>query len=216
MKIKCIIMFFCMLLVCGCQDIKNKDIVSMTNKLASNIDKSNTYRTGYKYYLPTGMSIKEYSLYNDVIDAEEGIFYLYVDLISYSNKTENSYEKDEKAYYSSLINLNGKVGYLEINLQENNQYLIEIMFNYAKIEVMVDYDNINVALSHAVSILRSVEYNDSVVANLLGDDILNFQEEEYNIFNTTSSDSNYLKYVEEDELKEQEQENVIKDTDLIN
>ena len=216
MKIKCIIMFFCMLLVCGCQDIKNKDIMSMTNKLASSIDKSNTYRTGFKYYLPTGMSIKEYSLYNDVIDTEEGTFYLYVDLISYSNKTESSYEKDEKAYYSSVINLNDKVGYLEINLQENNQYLIEIMFNYAKIEVMVDYDNINVALSHAVSILRSVEYNDSVVANLLGDDILNFQEEEYNIFNTTSSDSNYLKYVEEDELKEQEQENVIKDTDLIN
>lgn len=216
MKIKCIIMIFCMLLVCGCQDIKNKDIVSLTNKLASSIDKSNTYRTGYKYYLPTGMSIKEYSLYNDVIDAEEGTFYLYVDLISYSNKTESGYEKDENAYYSSVLNVNDKVGYLEINLQENNQYLIEIMFNYAKIEVMVDYDNINVALSHAVSILRSVEYNDSVVANLLGDDILNFQEEEYNIFNTTSSDSNYLKYVEEDELKEQEQENVIKDTDLIN
>ena len=50
---------------------------------------------------------------------------------------------------------------------------------------------VNLALNYAVSILRSVEYNDSVIANLFGDDVLTFQEEDYNIFNTTSSDSNY-------------------------
>lgn len=216
MKIKYIIVIFCMLLICGCQNVKNKDIASIIDKLSSDIKQTNKYRTGYKYYLPTGVSVKEYSLYNDVLDSKEGTFYLYVDLISYSQKTTNTYETNKDSYYSTALNVGDKYGYLEINLQENDQYLIEIMFNYAKIEVMVDYDDINLALSHAVSILRSVEYNDNVIANLLGDDILNFQEEVYNIFNTTSSDSNYLKYVEEDELKEQEQENEIKDTDLIN
>ena len=216
MKIKYIIVIFGMLFVCGCQNINNKDIALITEKLSSDINKTNTYRTGYKYYLPTNMKVKEYSLYNDLIDSEEGLFYLYVDLISFYNKTVSTYEPNEDAYYSMALNMGEKYGYIEINLQENNQYLIEIMFNYAKIEVMVDYDNINLAVSHAVSILRSVEYNESVIANLLGEDILKFQEEVYNIFNTTSSDSNYLKYVEEEELKEKEQENEIKDTDLIN
>lgn len=216
MKIKYFIIIFCMFLICGCQDIKEKDISALTDKISKEISKSNIYRTGYKYYLPTNMRVKEYSLYNDVLVSGENTYYLYVDLISYYNKTENSYEKDDNAYYSEALNTNEKFGYIEINLQENDQYLIEIMFNYAKIEVMVDYDNINVAIAHAVSILRSIEYNENVIANLLGDDILNFQEEVYNIFNTTSSDSNYLKYVEEEENKELEKENEIKDTDLIN
>ena len=216
MKIKFSIIIFCMLLICGCQDIKNKDVPTFTNKLATQISKKNTYRTGYKYYLPANMSIKEYSLYNEVINSKQGLFYLYIDLISYYNKTSVFYEVSKDAHYSACLDFDGKSGYVEINLQENNQYLIEIMFNYAKIEVMVDYDNINIALSHAVSILRSVEYNDNVIANLLGEDVLNYQEEVYNIFNTTSSDSNYLKYVEEEELKEQKQEDKIKDTDLLN
>ncbi|MBE6155277.1 MAG: hypothetical protein E7164_00795 [Firmicutes bacterium] len=216
MKVKCLVILCLMMFICGCQKVQDKDISAITDKLASEIKKSNTYRSGYKYYLPTNMSIKEYSLYNDVINSEEGLFYLYVDIISFKDKSKNTYVVNEDAYYSALLEMDNKVGYIEINLQENDQYLIEIMFNYAKIEVMVDYDNINLALSHAVSILRSVEYNDSVIASLLGDSILNFQEEVYNIFNTTSSDSNYLKYVEEDELKEKEQEEEIKDTDLIN
>ena len=216
MKFKYVIIIFCMFLICGCQTVQQKDFSLITNKLATNINKHNTYRTGYKYYLPTGISVKEYSLYNEVLESNEGRYYLFLDLISYSNKVKKAYEINKDAFYSASINSGEKFGYVEINLQENGQYLIEIMFNYAKIEVMVDYEGINIVLSHAVSILKSVEYNNYVIANLVGEDILNFQEEEYNVFNTTSSDSNYLKYIEEDELKEQEQESELKDTDLIN
>lgn len=216
MKIKYVVIIFCMLLLCGCQNVQNKDIKTVTDKLATTIEKDNTYRTGYKYYLPSALNVKEYTLYNEILESENSTYYLYIDLISYFNKKQNTYEISDSAYYSATLNFDNKFGYIEINLQENDQYLIEIMFNYAKIEVMVDYDNINLALSYAVSILRSMEYNDSVIANLLGDDVLNYQEEVYNIFNTTSSDSNYLKFQEEDELLEQEKENEIKDTDLIN
>ena len=88
------------------------------------------------------------------------------------------------------------------------------MYNYAKIEVIVDEKNINLAVSYAVSILRSIEYNDNIIANLLGDDVLSYQEEAYNIFNTESSESsNVLKAIEEDKYVEEES---IKDTDLIN
>ena len=216
MKIKYIIIILFVFFIGGCQNVKNEDYSSITNKLSENIKRDNMYRTGYKYYLPSSLNVKEYSLYNEVLENDMSTFYLYVDMISFYHKTKNSYEVNKEAFYSKDIKINDKFGYLEINLQENDQYLIEIMFNYAKIEVMVDYDNINLALKQSVSILRSIEYNKNVIANLLGDDVLNYKEEVYNIFNTTSSDSNYLKYQEEDEMLEQEQENAIKDTDLIN
>ena len=62
-----------------------------------------------------------------------------------------------------------------------------------------------------INILKSVEYNDSIIANLMGDDILNFNEEEFNIFNTKGSESNYLTV--DNDYKEEEK---IFDPDLIN
>lgn len=37
----------------------------------------------------------------------------------------------------------GKFGYVEVNLLKNDKYLVEIMYNYAKIEVIVDKSNLN-------------------------------------------------------------------------
>ena len=213
MKVKFIFLIFCVICLCGCQNIKNVDISQITSRLEKNIDNVNTYRIGYSYYIPVGMASKEYTLYNDVIETNDYLYYLYVDLISFYNKSVIDYNETKDAYYSKEIKTGEKRGYIEINLQENNQYLIEIMFNYAKIEVMVDYKDINVALSYAVSILRSIEYNGNVIANLLDKNVLSFQEEIYNVFNTTSSDSTYLKALEE-ELEEQETE--IKDKDYVN
>ena len=213
MKIKrlllCLIVFF----ICGCQTLNKTSIDDLINELSTNINKVNIYRTGFSYYKPIGLSVKEYSLYNEVLESDNLSFYFYVDLISYFNKTSFDYKINEASYYSSGIEKGKKKGYLEINLQENNQYLIEIMFNYAKIEVMVDEADINKALSYAITILRSVEYNDEIISNLLNENVLSYQEEIYNIFNTTSADvSNYLKALEQDQYVEEEQ---IKDTDLI-
>ena len=214
MKIKYIILIIIMVLLCGCQKVNDTNIEDIVNKISKNIEEVNTYHTGYSYYIPQGLKVKEYSLYNDVLENDKYTFYLYVDLISYYNKVKNDYAINDSAFYSTKISSKDKYGYLEINLKENNQYLIEIMFNYAKIEVMVDKDSINDSLSYAVAILRSIEYNDNIIANLLGDDVLSFQEETYNIFNTTSSDkSNYLQKLEEDQYVEEEN---VKDADLIN
>ena len=213
MKIKYFILVLMMVILCGCQTINNTSIDTIINGLNNTISKTNTFRTGYSYYLPNGLTVKDYSLYNETIESEDYTFYLYVDLVSYYNNIENNYEICDKCYYSKALNIDKKNGYLEINLKENNQYLIEIMFNYAKIEVMVDEANINYALSYAVTILKSVIFNDNIVANLLGEDILNYQEEVYDIFNTVSTDSNYLKALEQDQYEEPQ---TIKDTDLIN
>ncbi len=214
MKIKQMFLVVLMLFMCGCQTLNKTSVDDIINGFASDIKKVNTYRTGYSYYVPTGLTVSEYSLYNEILEADDMTFYFYVDLISYFNKVEFEYTKNESAYYSTSLKKDKKFGYLEINLKENDQYLIEIMFNYAKIEVMVDKQDIKRALSYAVTILRSVEYNDVIINNMLNENILSYQEETYNIFNTTSDEvSNYLKAVEQDQYVEEEQ---IKDIDLIN
>ena len=214
MKIKRLLLCLAIFLLCGCQTVNNKKIEDITDQLSSDINEVNVYRTGYSYYIPTGLTVKEYSLYNEVLESDNLTFYFYIDIISYYNKVAFDYKPSDKLYYSAKINKGNKTGYLEINLQENNQYLIEIMFNYAKIEVMVDEDSIKSALSYAIAVLRSVDYNDEIIGNLLDENVLSYQEEIYNIFNTSSADvSNYLKAVEQDQYVEEEQ---IKDTDLIN
>ena len=121
---------------------------------------------------------------------------MFVDIVSYYHKVENTYQIKDKAYYSSLINYNNKSGYVEVNVK-NDKYLIEIMYNYAKIEVIVDSKDIASAITNSLIILSSVNYNDDIINNLLEEDVLNYSEETFNIFETNSNDSNFLKVVEE-------------------
>ena len=98
-----------------------------------------------------------------------------------------------------------KFGYLEINLVSNNRYLIEIMYNYAKIEVIVDEKNINSAINNAIILLSSVEYNNEILEKTVGENVLTSKEIEFNIFETKKQESNFLEvesnniYVEETE-----------------
>ena len=67
-------------------------------------------------------------------------------------------------------------------------------------------------LSYAISLLSSISYNDKIIENMIGEDILNYNENEYNIFETASYDNNSLtRYNDEDASI-----NDIPDTDLIN
>ena len=199
---KLILLIIICIALCGCTQIKDMPIDGITERLYQPIKVSNVYHTGYKYYLPSTMQVTNYLLYNDVIEDSTHHYYLYVSEIDYYNKVENSYKVCNNCYFSRLLNKDKNIGYLEINLHKNGQYLIEIMYNYAKIEVMVDKSEINEVLTNAVTILRSIKYNDTVINNLMGEDVLSFQEESYNIFNTTSTDGNYLKFLEEDQYED--------------
>ena len=207
-----IIMFFSLFLI-GCtmvEDMSYQDIINIFNNVPK---KANASRRGYKYYLPNGMESINRGDYYEVLKSKKSYYYLYVDMISYINKLENQYEIDNKANYSDLIKIGDKYGYLEINLLENEKYLIEIMYNYAKIEVMVNEDSINEALCYSVNILNSIEYNNSVINSLLSDDTLNYTEEEFNLFETGVDNSNKLEYIEQTE--EIEEDNTLTDTDYV-
>ncbi len=209
---KVILIIVCMLFLVGCTNINNLSYDELIQSFAKEASDPNVYRTGYKYYLPQGMQVSDSTLYNEVIEDEDYKYYLYIDLVSYYNKVKKEYPEKGKTVYSKSLNYKNNFGYLEINLLKNNKYLVEIMYNYAKIEVIVDKENSNKAVLSAINILKSIEYNDNVIANLLGDDILNFYESEFDIFDTKGQDNNYIT-VDGDYIPE---ESNIPDPDLIN
>ena len=209
---KIILIIIILVLTAGCTNINKLSYDDIVNNITTISTKDNIYRTGYSYYLPRGMRVADSTLYNEVIEDANSKYYLYVDVVSFYKKITKEYEINNNAIYSSKINYNDKFGYVEVNLLKNDKYLVEIMYNYAKIEVIVDKSKCKEAMLSIINILKSVEYNDSIIANLMGDDILNFNEEEFNIFNTKGSESNYLTV--DNDYKEEEEK--IFDPDLIN
>ena len=140
MKKKIILILFISCILCGCTAIQDKSIEQIINDTTSkNINVYNTYRKGYKYNLAKGLHSIDSTDFNEVIASRNYKFYLYVDAVSYYNKVIEKYEKKKDPYVSMAIVHEDKYGYLEINKLADNKYFIEIMYNYAKIEVVVNH-----------------------------------------------------------------------------
>ena len=214
-RIKICILLIMILAITGCVNIKKaKYEVIINETINSRVKIYNTYRNGYKLYLPHGLYVDDSNEYNEIIRSNKYKYYLYIDVTSYLNKKNNSYSINNNANYSILINSGDKNGYLEIN-EKKGKYLVEIMYNYAKIEVMVDEEDLNEAITNAMIVLTSVHYNDSVLKNLAVETTLNYKDENVDIFksksNGGSEKSNFLEYVEEYDPTEDE----LPDYDLI-
>ena len=206
-------LFICIFLT-GCTFISNKDMEEIikegTNRGAIVY---NTYRKGYKYNLPRGLTVLDSTEYNEVIADDKYTYYLYVDAVSYFYKVIDKYEETDKAHTSIQISFEDKYGYLEINVIEDDKYFIEIMYNYAKIEVIVRDVDAKVVVSNALSILASIDFNNDILKKLLDEEIAQFSESEIDIFETVSStDSQYLEAVEQKD----EEKDTIYDSDYIN
>ena len=208
---KKIIIILLSLIVVGCTPINSMEELEIINKnIGSLMNNSNEYRTGYKYYLPRGLKIIEARDFNEIARGGLYNYYIYVDVISYYNNISEVYKIDDNAYLSVPLNYNEKYGYLEIN-NINDKYLIEIMYNYAKIEVIVNKNDINSAISNSITILSTIKYNDIILDNLMGDNVLKYNEMEFDIFNTKKDlPSNYLTSIDNKEEYEE-----LPDTDLI-
>ena len=212
MKKVLILIIICFSL-CGCTKIEDKNMDLLVNQILKiKVRNVNQYRKGFKYYLPGGVNIINSKDSNIEFKKNNVNYYMYVDLIRYYYKENNQYKVNKDAYLSKELVIDDKKGYIEINLK-NDKYLIEIMYNYAKIEVILeDSNDISEVIVDSLIILSSVDYNDEIIRNMLEDDILNFDEEAFSIFDTESDDSNFLKVIEEyDNYNEDE----IPDFDLI-
>ena len=210
---KILILVLTVFLLCGCKNINKMSVDDIKdNSIKGKAAHPNTIRVGYKYYKPELMSIIKSEDYNEVLRSNDIYYYLYVDLVSYYNKKNNTYEENDISYYYKKIDTKKKKGYIEINEIKDNQYLIEIMYNYAKIEVMVSKKNINSALAYSLSILTSIKYNDKVIESTMGKSVLSAGEEPIDIFKTVGNDKKTLKYVEDSKYDK----DVLPDMDLVN
>ena len=191
-----------MLLVTGCSIVKLSD-----NNIEKNIDtimseKSNlhnVYYDGYKYYLPKGINFVSKDDFNAVLkDSQNNKYYLYVDVIAYYNKEKISYEENYDLYLSKKLKYNKKNGYIQIE-EINSKYFIQYVYNYMKLEAYVSEEDLNSTIINLSYILKSVKYNDKVLESLVGENVLDYKEVEYNLFKNDPSKESFLDVVEREE-----------------
>lgn len=193
----------CIFFVTGCTAVRI-DTSSIDNTINVVLSKQNTLYNhvgkGYKYYIPRGVIYIDTDEFNEKLYSNGNYYYLYIDAISYYYQKETEYKENPNAYYSRVIKVNDKDGYVEI-LEQDSKYLIKFSYNYARIESLVDKDDINDVILNASYILSTVKFNHNVVKIMLDDEYFTNKEEKYDLFNSVeengaSSNNNNNNYVE--------------------
>ena len=200
---KLFLILFLLVFLTGCTAVRI-NTKSIDNIVSVVLSKENTlYNTigkGYKYYVPRGVVYIDSNEYNEKLYCNGDYYYLYLDIISYYYKKEFTYTENKDLYYSKNIDINNKKGYLEITKMDEKYYLIEFMYNYAKIEALVTEDKINEVVLNATYILSTVKYNNNVIKLILDEDYFTNNEEKYNIFKSTNNSTSFeLEYVQIEE-----------------
>ncbi len=202
MKKKLIILTISAFLLTGCTNLTNMSVDELTDVMLNDeTNLSNNVFEGYKYYIPRGLRLTEKDEYNvSLQDEYNNTYYFYIDVISYYNEEELEYKVNNKAYFSKELNYNNKKGYLEITkIEDTNAYFIEYMYNYGKIEAFVKENEINSAIINMSSILSSLEFNRTVLESLIGNNVLNYTEDTYDVMQpkgSTATKDTYLEYEE--------------------
>lgn len=204
---KLLVLLSILTLLTGCTVTKiNKDSVDkvIDSVMKKDSKLKNVHFEGYSYYVPRGIRFVDKKEYNAILkDEYNNNYYLYVDVISYYHKVKEKYKVNKKAYYSKEVKTKNKFGYVEIK-EDKTGYLVEAMYSYAKIEAYVEKDSLNDAMTNISMILSSMKYNDKVLSSTVGENILSYKEESYNIFKTKEKTSDFLDYVKEYDNYDQE------------
>ena len=202
MKRIIVLLSIVMIFMTGCSVTKlDSSNISKNMKilLSKKVKLYNVFYDGYKYYLPKGVSFVNKEDYNAILkDTNNNKYYLYVDAISYYHKVKNDYEINKNAHYSKKLNYNKKNGYIQID-EINSKFFVQFVFNYVKIEAYVDKNVLTDVINNMCYILRSVEFNDKVLESLIGDNILDYKEENYTLFKNNPSKESFLDVVEREE-----------------
>lgn len=196
--------FFLLLLIpllfmtgCTIKQVNNKDIKSILDTLlGKDLNLYNQTSKGYKYYVPRGVSVIDNTSYNEKLIATGDVYYLYIDAVSYQYKKINKYTESKKIYYYKDFEYNKKTGYLSIK-KIDNIYYIEMYYNYAKIEAVVEKDNINKTIINSCYILNSLKFNKIIIKNIFSETANTFAEQQWALFKPKKAGGNYLNYVKE-------------------
>ena len=200
-----------LLCLTGCTNINNKTPDELVDISLNKEAKINTAFKGFKLYIPTSMEVLNDNSGNVVLTSNGDKYYLYVDLVSYYNKINNDYKvnTEEVAFYSKILNKDYKNGYILVT-KYNNKYFVEVMYNYSKIEVITS--NYKEALTKSLILLNNICFNDKIIDSLVGNNILEYDEEKFELLGPSNETTNFLEWVEYDE--EEENENIL-DEDII-
>lgn len=202
MKKIAIILLLALFLTTGCtvvrintNSIDNilKVVLPKENNLYNRIGK------GYKYYVPRGVSYIDTSDLNEKLYCDGNYYYLYIDAVSYYYAIVNNYQENPNAYYSKKLTNGDKHGYLEINYNEKSKkYFVEFMYNYGKIEALVDKKDLEQVVLNASYILSTVKFNNNIIKLNLENNSINNREEKYDIFTIKKETDNYKLQVNEE------------------
>lgn len=187
------------LILTGCTIVRI-DTSSIENITSVVLSKNNTLYNrigrGYKYYVPRGVTYIDSSDTNDKLYSNGVYYYLYLDEISYYYKQTKKFKEDNSKYYSKKIKNGKKNGYLEIT-KKSNLYLIEFVYNYAKIETLVPKKDIEKAVLNCSYILSTIKYNPDIIKLSLNENFLKNKEETYEKYAQKNKDEgSFLKYEE--------------------
>ncbi len=197
----------------GCTNISNTNYDGIVDRvLNEKVHKYNTYMEGYKLYLPSHMTLIGDLKGNDILYSYGDKYYLYVDLISYYNKKQNKYNIVVDDYkYSKSIDYNDLEGYVTVSNSKGG-YLVEVMYNYAKIEVVTK--DVKRAIANSLLVLKSINYNYKIIDSMIGSNALVYDSELFELLGPKKKGNNFLEYVEEyGDYKESKSNN---DEDIIN
>lgn len=218
---KKLIILFLLFFMTGCTIVRidTNDIDNIINIILSKENKLyNQVGKGYKYYIPRGVTYIDTDELNDKLYSEGYYYYLYVDAVNYYYKTDINYKENDKSYYSKKIDKNGKKGYVQID-KYNGQYLIQFVYNYAKIETIVKKDDINSAILNCSYILSTIKFNNNVVKLMLDENYLFNKEEKYDLFKPKTVIDTHIQGNDDniviDEFKEENKEENVENKEEV-
>ena len=163
----------------------------------------NINNKGYKYYLPSEFTVVEDNDYIQKLSSKNKIYYLNVDIVSYhyKNSLETKHNLDDYEYYT--FEHNNKSGYLRI-IKNNKNFVVELCYNYAIIEVEVEESELRYAISRSILILDSIQYNDLVIEKYIVENSIENSETVFKIPKPENKENNknVLEYIEESDPDE--------------
>ena len=202
LKKKITILLIALLTLTGCTNLTDMNIDEIVDVMLSDTRTlSNNVFDGYQYYIPRGIKFISKDDYNASLkDEYNNTYYFYIDIISYYNEEKIDYTENNEAYFSKKLDYNGKEGYLEITkVKDLDKYFIEYMYNYGKIEAYVNENQLDCAIINMSSILKSLKFNRTVLESLIGNNVLDYKEDIYDVMKpqgSTATKDTYLEYEE--------------------
>ena len=122
---------------------------------------------------------------------------MYVDITSYYYKNSLNYKEIEDSYYSSKVSSGDKTGFIKITKTDDDKFYVEIVYNYAKVEVYTDQYNLNDIITLSSILLNNISYNDNIIENLLDDNHNSGSDITYNIDKPEDASSDFTQYLNE-------------------